>query len=97
MPEGDMVPRVCLMTSLVWLLLHTVVAHTMHGWPNLRLKRVRDISIFDAWLVVFITTPIFSIPVLGASQLLMAIAWPPLALNVWYTLARSPWYSLRKT
>ena len=72
----------------------------MHGWPTLRLRNLRDVYIFDAWLVLLITTPIFSIPALGASQVLMAIAWPPLAihlaLNVWYTMARLPWPTLRQ-
>jgi hypothetical protein len=101
MVEGEMVPRIFFMTSFVWLLFHAVVAQKMHGWPNLRFKSLRDVYVFDAWLVLFITTPIFSIPALGASQLLMAIAWPPLALhlalNVWYTLTRAPWHSMRKT
>ena len=97
--DVSMVPRVFFMTSFVWMLAHVVVAQRMHGWPRLRLRSLRDIYVFTAWLVLFITTPIFSIPALGASQMLMAIAWPPLAvhlaLNVWYLCARAPWPRIR--
>ena len=98
---GPDIPKIFFMTSFVWLLFHAYVAAQMHGWPRIPPRTLRDVYIVDAWLVLLITTPIFSIPSLGASQLLMAIAWPPLALhlalNVWYTAARAPWPTLRST
>jgi hypothetical protein len=98
--QMDLIPRYFFMTSFVWMTFHAIVAIKMHGWRTLRLRNLRDVYIFDAWLVLLITTPIFSVPVFGASQLLMAIAWPPLAihlaLNVWYTMARLPWRTLRQ-
>ena len=98
--QMDLIPRYFFMTSFIWMTFHAIVAIKMHGWPTLRFRNLRDVYIFDAWLVLLITTPIFSVPALGASQVLMAIAWPPLAihlaLNVWYTMARLPWPSLRQ-
>lgn len=99
--EMDLIPRYFFMASFVWMTFHAIVAYQMHGLPKWPIKSLRDLYIIDAWLVLLVTTPIFSIPALGASQLLMAIAWPPLAihlaLNVWYTLARAPWPLLRTT
>jgi hypothetical protein len=99
--DMDVIPRYFFMTSFVWMTFHAIIAYNMHGLPQWPIKSLRDVYIVDAWLVLLVTTPIFSIPALGASQLLMAIAWPPLALhlalNVWYTLARAPWPALRST
>jgi len=97
--EGPDVPKIFFMTSFVWLVYHAYIAAKMHGWPRIPPKTLRDVYVVDAWLVMLITTPIFSIPALGASQVLMGIAWVPLAihlaLNVWYTFARAPWPVLR--
>ena len=99
MMEVATVPRVFFMTSCIWMLAHVIVAQRMHGWSRLRFKGLRDVYVFTAWLVLCITTPIFSIPALGASQILIAIAWPPLAihlaLNVWYLCGRAPWPIIR--
>jgi len=96
--EGDImsmdpIPRIFFMTSFVWMSAHVWVAWRMYGPPKLRVKTLKDFYVLDASLVLLVTTPIFSIPALGASPLLMIIAWPPLAahlaLNVWFLCGRA--------
>ncbi len=102
--EGDLmsmdpIPRAFFMVSFVWMTGHAVFAWKLYGWPTFKLKSLRDLYILDAWLVLLVTTPIFSVPSLGANRFLMAMAWPPLAihlaLNAWFMGGRLPIVALR--
>jgi hypothetical protein len=96
--EGDLmsmelVPRTFFMVSFVWMSVHAGMAWKVYGKPKLFPGSLREVLVLDSWLVLLITTPIFSIPALGASRLLMALAWPPLAghlaLNAWFLCTRA--------
>ena len=95
----DLVPRTFFMISFVWMTAHAVLAWRLYGFPSLRPRNFREVYILGSWLVLLITTPIFSVPALGASPLLMAIAWPPLAfhlaMNAWHLCGRLPWRWVR--
>ena len=97
----DPVPRIFFMVSFVWMSIHAWIAWKVYGKPKVRPRSLRELLVLDSWLVLLITTPIFSIPALGASRLLMALAWPPLALhlalNAWFLCARSGWAILRSS
>jgi hypothetical protein len=91
--------RTFFIVSFVWIAWHVWVAVKAFGFPK-QLKNMRDVYHWDAFAVLFITVPIFSVPAWGSSQILMFIAWfffaPHLALNVWYLLSRSKVSFLRR-
>ena len=104
--EGDLmtmdpIPRAFFMTSFLWMSAHAWMGWRLYGLPTFRPRTLREIYVLSAWLVLLVTTPIFSIPALGASPVLMAVAWPPLAvhlaLNAWFLCGRAKWAVLRGT
>ena len=91
----DIVPRVFFVSSFVWIAFHAGVAAKTYGAPwKLRPKTTYDWYVALSWLVLIITIPVFSVPVLGASQILMALAWlvfaPHLSFNVYQLARRTP-------
>ena len=91
----DIVPRVFFVSSFVWIAFHAGVAAKAYGAPwKLRPKTTYDWYVALSWLVLIITIPVFSVPVLGASQILMALAWlvfaPHLSFNVYQLARRTP-------
>lgn len=91
----DIVPRVFFVSSFVWIAFHAGVAAKTYGAPwKLRPKTTYDWYVALSWLVLIITIPVFSVPALGASQILMALAWlvfaPHLSFNVYQLARRTP-------
>ena len=91
----DIVPRVFFVSSFIWIAFHAGVAAKTYGAPwKLRPKTTYDWYVALSWLVLIITIPVFSVPVLGASQILMALAWlafaPHLSFNVYQLARRTP-------
>jgi hypothetical protein len=91
----DIVPRVFFVSSFIWIAFHAGVAAKTYGAPwKLRPKTTYDWYVALSWLVLIITIPVFSVPALGASQILMALAWlvfaPHLSFNVYQLARRTP-------
>ena len=91
----DIVPRVFFVSSFVWIAFHAGVAAKTYGAPwTVRPKTTYDWYVALSWLVLIITIPVFSVPALGASQILMALAWlvfaPHLSFNVYQLARRTP-------
>jgi hypothetical protein len=89
------VPRVFFIVSFVWIAFHAGAAVKVYGAPwRLKLRTVHDWYVLLSWLVLVVTIPIFSVPVLGASPLLMTIAWlifgPHICMNMYNLLGRVP-------
>lgn len=91
----DVVPRVFFLVSFVWIAFHAGVAYKIYGAPwKLRVKSFHDFYVASSWLVLLVTIPVFSIPALGASPVLMGIAWlifaPHVSMNVFNMSKRVP-------
>ncbi|MEY4349245.1 MAG: hypothetical protein RL719_542 [Actinomycetota bacterium] len=89
------VPRVFFMVSFVWIAFHAGVAAKVYGAPwRLKLRTVHDWYVGLSWMVLLVTIPVFSVPALGASPLLMTIAWaffaPHICINMYNLLGRVP-------
>ena len=88
----DLVPRLFFITSFIWMAFHAGVAKKFYGWPwSKKPKNFHDWYVLLSWGVLVITIPVFSVPILGANQFLMALAWlvfaPHLLGNI-YLLAK---------
>ena len=89
------VPRVFFIVSFVWIAFHAGAAAKIYGapWRN-RLRTFHDAYVALSWLVLLVTIPIFSVPALGASPALMALAWlffaPHICMNMFNLLGRVP-------
>lgn len=91
----DIVPRVFFVASFIWIAFHAGVAYRAYGAPwRLKVKGIHGFYVATSWLVLLITIPVFSVPALGASQVLMALAWlvfaPHLTFNVYHLAKRVP-------
>ena len=91
----DIVPRVFFVSSFIWIAFHSGVAAKTYGAPwKLRPKTTYDWYVALSWLVLVITIPVFSVSVLGASPILMGLAWlvfaPHLSFNVYQLARRTP-------
>jgi hypothetical protein len=83
------------MVSFVWIAFHAGVAAKVYGAPwRLKLRTVHDWYVGLSWMVLLVTIPVFSVPALGASPLLMTIAWaffaPHICINMYNLLGRVP-------
>lgn len=90
----DVVPRVFFILAFVWIAFHAGIAKQTYGWPfSKRPASFHDWYVLLSWGVLFFTIPVFSVPVLGASPVLMAIAWllfaPHLLANVYFLSKRT--------
>ena len=91
----DIVPRVFFVSSFIWIAFHSGVAAKTYGAPwKLRPKTTYDWYVALSWLVLVITIPVFSVSALGASPILMGLAWlvfaPHLSFNVYQLARRTP-------
>jgi hypothetical protein len=89
------IPRVFFIVSFVWIAFHAGVAAKVYGAPwKLKLNTFHDWYIGLSWMVLLVTIPIFSVPALGASWILMTIAWlffaPHICVNMFNLLGRIP-------
>jgi hypothetical protein len=89
------VPRVFFIVSFIWIAFHAGVAFKIYGAPwRLKLRTLHHWYIALSWMVLIVTIPVFSIPALGASPVLMTIAWlffaPHISMNMFNLLGRVP-------
>lgn len=89
------VPRVFFIVSFIWIAFHAGVAFKIYGAPwRLKMRTLHHWYIALSWMVLIVTIPVFSIPALGASPVLMTIAWlffaPHISMNMFNLLGRVP-------
>ena len=95
LPALATIPRVFFIVSFVWIAFHAGAAWRVYGAPwRLKFRSFHDLYLIFSWLVLVITIPVFSVPSLGASPILMGIAWgvfaPHICMNMFHMLGRVP-------